>query len=184
MSKRWTRIAVSAALLAITAAPVHGQATQGLACAPDAKPANLNFRIKDLNGRNVTLSAYKGKVILLDFWATWCGPCKFEIPGFIELYRKYRSQGLQVLGFSVDDPVPTLRPYVKQMKMNYPVLVGLGREDVKEAFGPMSGLPMTFLINRAGKICKRHVGFEEKETFEQEIKALLRPPTRHIITVG
>ena len=114
-----------------------------------------------------------GKVILLDFWATWCGPCKFEIPGFIELYTQYGSQGLQVLGFAVDDPVPALKEYASQMKMNYPILVGAGREDVLDAFGPMPGLPTTFIIGRDGKVCTSHTGFTEKEKFEQQIKALL-----------
>jgi thiol-disulfide isomerase/thioredoxin len=112
-------------------------------------------------------------VILLDFWATWCVPCKLEIPGFIELYTQYRSQGLQVLGFAVDDPVPALKEYAQRMKMNYPILVGQGREDVLEAFGPMVGLPTTFIIGRDGRICSSHFGFTEKEKFEQQIKALL-----------
>ena len=173
MSKRWTRITMAAALVTITAAPVHGQAARGPACAPNAKPANLNFTLKDLNGNDVTLSAYKGKVILLDFWATWCGPCKVEIPGFIELYTRYRSQGLQVLGFDVDDSIPILKRYVQQMNMNYPVLIGQGREDVLEAYGPMIGLPTTVIISRDGKICSRHTGLTEKATFEEAIKALL-----------
>lgn len=173
MSKPWARVAMGAALVAVTAAPVNGQTGKAAACAPAAKVANLNFTLKDLNGKDVTLTAYKGKVILLDFWATWCGPCKFEIPGFIELYTKYRSQGLQVLGFAVDDPVPALKVYAQQMKMNYPILVGQEREDVLEAFGPMPGLPTTFIISRDGKICRSHTGLTEKEKFEQEIKALL-----------
>ena len=173
MSKPWARIAAGAALAAVTAAPISSQTRGGASCAPDAKVANLNFTLKDLNGKDVALSAYKGKVILLDFWATWCGPCKFEIPGFIELYTKYRSQGLQVLGFAVDDPVPALKVYAQQMNMNYPILVGQEREDVLEAFGPMPGLPTTFIIGRDGKICGSHTGLTEKETFEQEIKALL-----------
>ena len=173
MSKRWARVAMATTLLAITAVPVNGQAAKGAACAPNAKTANLNFTLKNLDGKDVTLSAYKGKVIVLDFWATWCGPCKFEIPGFVELYTKYRSHGLQVLGFDVDDPVPAIKDYARQMKMNYPVLVGQGRDDVLEAFGPMPGLPTTVIISRDGKICGSHTGFTEKQKFEQEIKALL-----------
>ena len=173
MAKSWRQAAVVAGLVAVAVTPLSGQSAESGACAANAKPSNLNFTLKDLQGRDVTLSAYKGKVILLDFWATWCGPCKFEIPGFIELFTKYRSQGLQVLGFAVDDPVPALKSYVQQMKMNYPVLVGQGREDVLEAFGPMPGLPTTFIIDRSGAICASHTGFTEKEKFEETIKALL-----------
>jgi peroxiredoxin len=173
MSKGWARLAATMAMIALTGCAAERDTATVAGCAPDAKPANLNFTLKDMNGNDVAFSASKGNVILLDFWATWCGPCKFEIPGFIELYTKYRSQGLQVLGFSVDDPVPALQEYATQMKMNYPVLVGQGREDVQEAFGPMPGLPTTFIIGRDGKICTSHTGFTEKEKFEEQIKALL-----------
>jgi thiol-disulfide isomerase/thioredoxin len=169
----WTRLAATAAIIAVTGCAAERDTATVAGCAPDAKPANLNFTVKDLDGKDVALNAYKGQVILLDFWATWCGPCKFEIPGFIELYTTYRSQGLQVLGFAVDDPVPALRDYAKQMSMNYPILVGLGREDVVDAFGPMPGLPTTFIIGRDGKVCTSHTGFTEKEEFEQQITALL-----------
>jgi peroxiredoxin len=173
MSKGWMRLAASAAILAVTGCAAVRDTATVEGCAPDAKPANLNFTLEDMNGNDIVLSAHKGDVILLDFWATWCGPCKFEIPGFIELYTTYREQGLQVLGFSVDDPVSALQEYATQMKMNYPVLVGEGREDVLDAFGPMPGLPTTFIIGRDGKVCTSHTGFTEKDTFEQQIKALL-----------
>lgn len=173
MPRRWACVAMIAALAAVTVTPLRGQSAKAGACSPTAKAASLNFTLKDLNGQDVALSAFKGKVILLDFWATWCGPCKFEIPGFIELYTKYRSQGLQVLGFAVDDPVPALKAYAAQMKMNYPVLVGQGRDDVLEAFGEMPGLPTTFIIGRDGRVCASHSGFTEKEKFEQAIRALL-----------
>ena len=170
---RWTRVAVGLVLLATTVSPVAGQAAKPAVCAPDAKIANLNFTLKDLTGKDVALSALKGKVILLDFWATWCGPCKVEIPWFIEFYTTYRGQGLEVLGFAVDEPVPVLKEYATRMKMNYPVLVGQGREDVLKAFGPMAGLPTTFIIDRMGRICRSHTGLGEKETFEREITGLL-----------
>jgi thiol-disulfide isomerase/thioredoxin len=145
----------------------------GESCPADAKPANLNFTLKDVNGKNVNLSHSKGKVILLDFWATWCGPCKVEIPWFVEFQDKYGKAGLQVIGISVDDTVPKLVPYVKDMKMNYPVLLGLGNDRVLDAYGPIVGLPVTMIISREGKICSRHIGMGSKEVFENQIKALL-----------
>ena len=112
-------------------------------------------------------------MILLDFWATWCAPCKIEIPGFVEMYTKYSPKGFVVLGVSVDDPVSQLKPFVDQFKMNYPVLIGLDRDDVKDAFGPPVAFPTSFLIGRDGKICREHAGFTPKEQFERELKALL-----------
>ena len=105
------------------------------ACAANAKPANLNFTLKDVDGKDVKLASLKGKVVLLDFWATWCGPCKIEIPWFIEFQNKYGKAGLQVVGVSVDDTQAKLKPYVAQMKMNYPVLQGLDHDDLQDAYG-------------------------------------------------
>lgn len=171
MLRRQARMVLVAVVAAFLAAPALRAAEP--ACAPQAKQANLDFTLKDLNGKSVSLNDYKGKVILLDFWATWCAPCKVEIPGFIELYTKYRAQGLQVLGLAVDGPESALKSYASQMKMNYPVLLGEGREDIQEAFGPMIGLPTTVIIDRAGKICQSHSGLTPKKTFEDAIKALL-----------
>src|SRR2546426_3206209 len=137
---------LAALIVAAPRLPVSRATTTPAApsCPANAKKANLNFTLKNVDGKAVQLADFRGKVILLDFWATWCGPCKIEIPGFIDLYAQYRDQGLQVLGFSVDDPVPALKDYAAQMKMNYPILVGMGHEDVQDAFGPMPGLPTTF----------------------------------------
>jgi thiol-disulfide isomerase/thioredoxin len=136
------------------------------------KPAPLHFTLKDMNGADVKLASFKGKVILLNFWATWCGPCKAEIPALVELQHQY-ADDLVVLGFSVDDTVDKMKPYAKQYNINYPLLVGNGREDVQEAFGPLFGIPVSVIIGRDGKIAKKHSGIATKSQFEREIKALL-----------
>ena len=136
------------------------------------KPARLDFTIKDMNGVDVQLAAFKGKIILLNFWATWCGPCRAEIPSLVELQHQY-ADDLVVLGLSVDDTAEKLLPYAAEFKMNYPVLVGNGREDVQEAFGPLYGIPVSVIIGRDGRIAKKHSGIATKEQFEREIKTLL-----------
>ena len=136
------------------------------------KPAPLQFTLKDMNGVDVKLASFKGKVILLNFWATWCGPCRAEIPSLIELQKQYAGD-LVVLGFSVDDPVAKLKPYAKEFQINYPILVGLGREDVQEAFGPLWGIPVSVIIARDGTIQKKHSGIATKEQFEREIRTAL-----------
>jgi thiol-disulfide isomerase/thioredoxin len=140
-----------------------------------AKPAP-EFSLKDADGKTVHLSDYKGKVVLLDFWATWCGPCKIEIPWFIEFQQKYGKDGLQVLGVFVEDTLEKVKPYVVTMKMNYTILQGQDREDVQDAFGPMFGIPVTAVVSRDGKLCVKHTGLTSKDTFENEIKSLLDVP--------
>ena len=136
------------------------------------KPARLDFQLKDMNGVDVKLDSFKGKVILLNFWATWCGPCKAEIPSLVELQEKYAND-LVVLGFSVDDTPEKMKPYSEEYKVNYPLLVGNGREDVQNAFGPLLGIPVSVIIGRDGVIAKKHTGIATKEQFEREIQALL-----------
>ena len=126
------------------------------------KPAPLHFTLKDMNGVDVKLASFKGKVILLNFWATWCGPCKAEIPSLVELQQQY-GDDLVVLGFSVDDTVEKMRPYAAQYKINYPLLVGNGREDVQDAFGPLFGIPVSVIIgarrqDRQEALGNRHQG--------------------------
>lgn len=160
-------------LMTLTMSSAESEQNQGPQCLEESKSANLDFTLQDMNGKDVRLSDHLGDVILLDFWATWCGPCRLEIPGFIEMYDKYKSQGFSVLGISVDDPVDALQAYAKEFGMNYPVLVGKDRDDVKDAFGPLFGFPTTFIIDREGTICYQHTGFASKDQFEQEIISLL-----------
>src|SRR5262245_35325733 len=181
MRTRWIVAGLSALALALLTLPVplpvfsHADvsADAGGACPADAKPANLNFTLKDVNNKDVNLASLKGKVILLDFWATWCGPCKIEIPWFIEFQEKYGKSGLNIIGILTEDTVAKAKPFAAEWKMNYTLLSGIDRDDVDEAYGPMFGLPVTIVISRDGKICSKHVGLSSKDKFEAEIKALL-----------
>ena len=147
------------------------EAQAGAACMADAKPA-ADFTLPSLDGKPVKLSAFRGKVVLLNFWATWCGPCKAEIPGFVELQQQYRDD-LVVVGLSVDDPADKAKAFADQYKVNYPIVLGLGHDAIQEAYGPIYGIPASFLISRDGKVCKRHLGIAPKSQFDREIKALL-----------
>jgi peroxiredoxin len=147
-------------------------ATAGI-CASKKAEAKLNFMVKDMNGGDVKLADYKGKVILLNYWATWCGPCKVEIPDLIALQDQYRDKGFVVLGVSQDDDPATLRGFAGSWKMNYPVLVGRDKPDLLDAQGPLWGLPTSYLIGRDGTICTKHLGPATKTELEREIKALL-----------
>jgi thiol-disulfide isomerase/thioredoxin len=142
-----------------------------VACLPDAKPA-ADFTLPSLDGKPVKLSGFRGKVVLLNFWATWCGPCKAEIPGFVELQQQYKND-LVVVGLSVDDPADKAKAFAEQYKVNYPMVLGLGHDEIQDAYGPIYGIPASFLISRDGKVCKRHLGIAPKSQFEREIKALL-----------
>jgi thiol-disulfide isomerase/thioredoxin len=185
MRIRWVIAALSALALALLTLNVDfpgslrrlispGSApVAGGACPANAKAANLRFTLRDIDNKEVRFGDLKGKVVLLDFWATWCGPCKIEIPWFVEFQKRYGKDGLQVVGVSVDDTAEKLRPYVLDMKMNYPVLIGLDHDDVQDAYGPMLGIPVSVLISRDGRICGRHTGLAAKDEFEREIRALL-----------
>ena len=149
-------------------------AAEGASCMADAKPANWDFKLKDMDGKEVALASFKdqGKVILLNFWATWCGPCKAEIPGFVELQEKYRDK-LTIIGYSVDDTAELAKKYADEYKMNYPILLGEGREDVQDAYGPIWGIPASFIISKDGKVCRKHMGIAPKAVFEKELVALM-----------
>ena len=143
------------------------------ACDADAKPAPLDYTLRDVTGEEVDLSSHKGKVILLNFWATWCGPCKIEIPWFVEFTDQHKDDGLVVLGVSIDDTAEKIRAFAEDYDVNYPLLVGLGREDFQESYGPIWGIPMTFFIDRDGALCRTHAGIASRDDFEKDITDLL-----------
>jgi thiol-disulfide isomerase/thioredoxin len=154
--------------------PLKRPAGDGVAKGPtcDAEGvAKFDFVLNNEHNTPVNMADLKGKVVLLNFWATWCGPCKSEIPAFVELYAKYKDKGLVIVGVSVDDSPEQLQAFMKEYRMNYPVLQM--EPDFETAFGPFYGYPTTFFIARDGTICTKHLGPATKEQFEQQIKALL-----------
>jgi len=132
-----------------------------------------DFALKDRDGATVHLSDYKGKVVMLDFWATWCGPCKIEIPWFMEFEQQYKDKGFAVLGVSMDEGGwDDVKPYIEERKINYRIL--LGDDKVDHEYGGIDSLPTTFLIGRSGKIAAVHVGIEKgKNELRDEIDQLL-----------
>jgi len=177
---RSTAVALVAAAVAVSACRRPSEAAGARAaasCPANAPRAKLDFTLKDLDGRPVRLADYRGKVLLLDFWATWCGPCKIEIPAFVELYDAYRSRGFEVVGAVALDRFANVKPFARQMRMNYTIVDAVDRDDIDEAFGPLVGLPTSFLISRDGRICVKHIGLpaanDVRAVFEAELKALL-----------
>src|SRR6267142_5092386 len=137
----------------------------------DRKPAP-EFTLKDSTGAQVKLSDYEGKVVLLNFWATWCGPCKLEIPWFVEFEQKYKDKGFSVIGVSMDEEGwNVIKPFLAEEKVNYRVL--LGNDSVGTLYGGVDSLPTTFVIDREGRIAATHIGLVSKSDYQDEILALL-----------
>jgi thiol-disulfide isomerase/thioredoxin len=133
--------------------------------------ATYDFVLKDQHNVPVKMADYKGKVVIVNFWATWCGPCKIEIPDFVKLYSEYKDKGLVIVGISIDDSPEQLQSFMSEYKMNYPVLQMT--PDVESAWGPFYGYPTSFVVARDGSICTKHLGPATKEQFEREVKVLL-----------
>jgi len=138
---------------------------------PDPAPA---FKGKDLEGKEISLDVYRGKVVLLNFWATWCGPCRAEIPSLIQLQTKYKDQ-MQILGMNVDDEDETqVRAVVQGEGVNYPVV--MTTPEVRMAYGGIGALPTVFIINTEGRVVQKHVGLFNPALYETEVRALLGMP--------
>ncbi len=132
------------------------------ACALEDHPAAPNFTLKDLRGNEISLSDYEGKVLFLNFWATWCGPCRAEIPDFIEVYDEYKDQGLEILGVSVDTVSPDkVLQFVKMNEMNYPVV--MYTRDLINDYRPGRAIPATIIIDKMGRMRHKQIGPMSKE---------------------
>ncbi|MFZ3217461.1 MAG: TlpA disulfide reductase family protein [Candidatus Acidiferrales bacterium] len=146
---------------------------------PLANEPDVTF--KDLQGKDVTLASLKGKVVVVNFWATWCDPCQVEIPWMIGFQKKYADKGFTLLGVAMDDEGKSVvEPYVQktqfkvdgqELTMNYPIV--LGNDDLSAKFGGLLGLPTTFVISRDGKIVKRYIGLASESDLDKEIQGLL-----------
>jgi peroxiredoxin len=131
-----------------------------------------DFSLPQLSGEKLTLSDYRGKVVLLDFWATWCDPCREEVRQFVELQNKYRDQGFQMIGVSMDDSPEPVRDFYQQFKMNYPVVMGNAKTG--ELYGGVLGLPIAFLVGSDGRIYSKHTGAIDISSLDREIAAQLQ----------
>ena len=172
---KWVIGAIAALALGVLTLPAFldsesHEVPEGAVCKAEGM-ANLSLTLKDMNGADVKLADQKGKVILLNFWATWCAPCLAEIPEFIKVYEEKKGDGFTILGVSTDDTPEQLRAFASEHKVTYPLL--LLTPAVEDAYGPLFGLPTSILIARDGSVCKRHFGPMSKEQLEREIKPLL-----------
>lgn len=157
-------IAIAAGIYFLERIPQHSEQkpSPGM-LAPD-------FSLPQLNGQPLQLSRFRGKVVFLDFWATWCEPCREEIPLFADLQNRYASHGFQIIGISMDDEPEPVRQFYQQFKMNYPVVMGNAR--IGELYGGVLGLPIGFVIDRNGRIYAKHTGAIDVSVIEKEFLEL------------
>ena len=162
------------ALGVLAGVPSHAQPPPGGVCDAAPQDAPLDFVLKDLNDNPVSLARYSGNVIVLNFWATWCTPCRIEVPRLIKLQDQFRAKGLTVVGLSMDTELQKVRDYAQRTGINYPILVIGTDHAIEKAYAPIWGVPSTVLIRRNGLICRRQMAFVSDRDFENRIRGLLR----------
>ncbi len=136
------------------------------------KPPAPEFRLKDTSGKEVKLSDFKGEIVVVNFWATWCGPCLMEIPSLVKLREQYHDKGVEIVAISLNQNSPKqLARFARDFNINYPVVIGT--EDVVEAFGPVNAIPTTIIIDREGQVYSRHTGLISFDEAERSIQPLL-----------
>ena len=165
------RILISAILVLVAAGLYVRVHRGGSTRAPQQHSAAPDFSLPELNGQTLQLSTYRGKVVLLDFWATWCDPCREETPHLVELQNKYRDEGLQIIGISMDDSPEPVREFYQRFHMNYPVV--MGNAQIGELYGGVLGLPIALVIDRDGRVYAKHIGATDVSVFEQDVRGLL-----------
>lgn len=138
---------------------------------PNAERARLDFSLKDPAGKDIRLDQFKGRPLIINFWATYCGPCKAEIPVFNDLLVEHKSEGLAIIGISYDDAPSDIVKFLETTPMHYPVLVGLNHDDLMDAFDASVALPTTWVIDADGGVVAKHIGPETREWFEAQLKA-------------
>jgi peroxiredoxin len=171
------RFLIGAGLILVAAGfyfAAHRRGGARAAPASEHAPAP-DFSLPDLDGQTLRLSDLRGKIVLLDFWATWCTPCREETPHLVELQNKYRDQGLQIIGVSMDDSSEPVGEFYQRFHMNYPVV--MGNAETGELYGGILGLPIAFVIGRDGRIYAKHIGATDVSVLEQDVKALLAQRT-------
>ncbi|HUU37354.1 MAG TPA: TlpA disulfide reductase family protein [Candidatus Desulfaltia sp.] len=164
-------------LAAITAAALMliGTSFVSTTSAQDNYASAPNFKLTDINGKMITLSDYKGKVLFLNFWATWCPPCREEIPDFIEAYAEQKANGLEIVGISLDTKgKEAVAAFVEKYKINYPVVLETGRntEKIINDYQPGQYIPTTIIIDKSGRIRHKEVGAIDKETLLKHFQRL------------
>jgi peroxiredoxin len=167
---------VSALALLLGACSTSSRVDRAAAVKPDKdRKTAPEFTLKDASGQPVSLSDYRGKVVILDFWATWCEPCAMEIPWFMDLQRREKDHGLAVLGVSMDDDGwDSVKPFAAKLGMNYRIL--MGNDLTAQLYGGVDALPTTFLIDREGRIAAIHVGLADRRDIEDGVERLLQAP--------